>query len=172
MTPAAGGRRSAFWSRWFPVQYRVIRWLDPLVRAWWSRVGLGDTAELTVAGRRTGLPRRVLVGLLDVDGRWYVGHPNGPVAWTRNLDAAGSAGVRRPGRPPVDVRAHPLPAGPERSAAIRATFVQHPFPGDLIYRLAGRHIEAVGAFFRLEPADPDAGAGSVEEDGPGARARV
>jgi hypothetical protein len=150
-----GPRRSAFWSRWFRVQYWVIGWLDPLVRAWWSRRGLGDTAELIVVGRRSGRTRRVLVGLLEVDGRWYVGHPNGDVHWTRNLRAAGRGAVRRPDGRPVEVVAHPLSAGPERSAAIRATFVQHPFPGNAIYHLAGRHIEAVGSFHRLEPvADP------------------
>ncbi len=145
------GERSAFWAHWFPVQYRFIRWLDPLIRAWWSRLGLGDTTELTVIGRRTGRLRHVLVGLLEVDGRWYVGHPNGEVGWTRNLHAARSAVVRRPGDAPVDVSAHPLESGPERTAAIRATFVQHPFPGNLVYRLAGGHIQAVGAFYRLEP---------------------
>ena len=159
MAVSMGDRRSAFWTRWFPIQYRLIRRLDPLVRAWWSRVGLGDTTDLEVVGRRTGRMRHVLVGLLEVDGRWYVGHPNGPVAWTRNLEAARSGVVRRPGSAPVDVLVHPLPAGPERSGAIRATFVQHPFPGNLIYRLAGRHIEAVGAFYRLEPAASVAGAG-------------
>lgn len=159
MDASMGARRSSFWSRWFPIQYRVIRWLDPLVRGWWSRVGLGDTTELSVTGRRTGRARRVLVGLLEVDGRWYVGHPNGPVAWTRNLEAARSGVVRRPGGMPIDVVAHPLAVGPERSAAIRATFVQHPFPGNVIYRLAGTHIEAVGAFYRLDPVASPAAAG-------------
>jgi hypothetical protein len=158
MDTSTGARRSGFWSRWFPVQYRLIRWLDPLVRAWWSRVGLGDTTELSVTGRRTGLKRRVLVGLLEVDGRWYVGHPNGPVAWTRNLEAARSGSVRRSGGSPIHVVAHPLAAGPERSTAIRTTFVQHPFPGNVIYRLAGRHIEAVGAFYRLDPVASPAAA--------------
>jgi hypothetical protein len=150
-------RRSTFWHRWFPIQYRIIRWLDPLVRRWWSLRGLGDTAELQVRGRRTGLRRSVLVGLLEVNGRWYVGHPNGPVAWTRNLEAAGRATlVRHPGSV-VMVAAEALPPGVERSAAIAATFVQHPFPGNVVYRLAGRHIEAAGAFFRLAPVSAAGG---------------
>jgi len=43
--------------------------------------------------------------------------------------------------------------GLERDAAVRATFRQHPFPGNALYRLAGRHVAANGVFFRLEPAD-------------------
>ena len=146
--PRPGSRA---WHRWFRIQYRIIRWLDPLVRLWWSRAGLGDTVELTAPGRLTGRPRSVLIGLLEADERRYVGHPNGPVAWTRNLAEAASAVVRWPDGRTATVRAVPLPAGAERSAAIRATFVQHPFPGNAIYHLADRHIEAVGAFFRLEP---------------------
>jgi len=49
---------------------------------------LGNVVELIVAGRRTGRRRIVLLGLLRVDRGWYLGHPNGPVDWTRNLDAA------------------------------------------------------------------------------------
>jgi hypothetical protein len=148
------GRRSAAWTAWFRVQYRLIRLADPLVRAWLGRPGLADTVDLVIVGRRSGRPRPVLVGLLELDGRWYVGHPNGPVHWTRNLEAAGRATLLRPGMAPVEVSAEPLSQGSERSAAIGATFVQHPFPGNLTYRLAGRHVEAVGAFYRLEPLDP------------------
>jgi len=143
--------RSRAWTAWFRAQYRLIRLADPLVRTWLGRPGLADTVDLVIVGRRSGRPRPVLVGLLEVDGRWYVGHPNGPAQWTRNLEAAGRAIVRRPGMPPFEVTVQPLPPGPERSAAVRATFVQHPFPGNAVYRLAGRHVEAVGAFFRLEP---------------------
>ena len=92
--------------------YGVLRLLDPLLTAWWRAFGIGITAQLTVRGRRSGRERSVLVGLLNVDGRHYVGHPNGPVNWTRNLDrswegacravagrirdAAGSLTLRRP----------------------------------------------------------------------------
>ncbi len=148
----AGGP-SRGWDVYFRVQYRVIRWLDPLIRPVWRAVGLADTEALVVVGRRTGRQRTILVGLLEVGGRWYVGHPNGRAAqWVRNLAAVGRATVvLRSGRT-VPVIARPLPFGPEREEAIRATFVQHPFPGNLVYRLAGRHIQAVGEFFRLEPA--------------------
>lgn len=152
---SVAGRRSAAWTAWFRIQYRLIRLADPLVRAWLGRPGLADTVDLVIVGRRSGRPRPVLVGLLEVDGRWYVGHPNGPVHWTKNLGAAGRATLLRPGMAPLEVTAEPLSPGPERSAAIAATFVQHPFPGNLTYRLAGRHVEAVGAFYRLEPVTAD-----------------
>jgi hypothetical protein len=96
----------------------------------------------------------VLVGLLLVDGRWYVGHPNGEAAqWVRNLAAARRATVRLRGGTATHVRARPLQPGSERDRIIRATFEQHPFPGNVVYYLARRHIAAVGAFFRLEPED-------------------
>jgi deazaflavin-dependent oxidoreductase (nitroreductase family) len=139
------------WRPALRIWYRLVRLFDPLVRAWLDRLDLGDTVDLLVVGRRTGRPRPVLVGLLDVDGRWYVGHPNGDVQWTRNLEAAGEARVRRRGLGEVAVRAVRLADGPERERAIRATFAQHPFPGNLIYRLAWGHIRRVGTFFRLEP---------------------
>jgi len=148
-------RSSRFWSRWFRIQYRMIRWLDPLIRAWLGRPGLADTVELVVPGRRTGRPRSVLVGLLEIDGRWYVGHPNGPAQWTRNLEAAGRATIRRPDGVAAEVAVVPLPQGPERTAAIHATFRQHPHGGRQIYHLAHAHIEAVGAFFRLDPLGLD-----------------
>jgi hypothetical protein len=44
-----------------------------------------------------------------------------------------------------------LPMGDEREGAIRATG-QHPFPGNLVYRLGRGHVRAVGVFFRLEAA--------------------
>lgn len=94
----------------------------------------------------------MLVGLISVGGRWYVGHPNGEVAWTANLRAAGRVRVTpRPGAD-VDVVANPLEPGAERDAVILATSEQQPFPANLLYRAARRHILSEGRYFRLEPA--------------------
>ena len=64
--------------------------------------------------------------------------------------AAGSR-LTWPGQAFVAFQAVPLPRGPERDRAILATG-QHPFPGNLIYRLARRHVRAVGRYYRLELA--------------------
>jgi len=100
----------------------------------------------------------VLLGLLRDSGALYVGHPNGDVAWTRNLDAAGSGILAMRPAVAVPVRAARLADGPERDRAILATS-QHVFPGNLIYRLARRHILVVGAYFRLEVGADTVGAG-------------
>jgi deazaflavin-dependent oxidoreductase (nitroreductase family) len=139
--------------------YGVLRLVDPVLRAWWRAFGIGITAQLTVRGRRTGRERSVLVGLLNVDGHQYVGHPNGPVDWTHNLAAAGQARVAQLPGVWATLRAVPLSNGPERDAVIAATARQQPFPGNLVYRAAQRHIRAVGVYFRLEVSDsaePDA----------------
>jgi hypothetical protein len=143
-------RASAFWRRYLPIQYRLIRFLDPLVRSWWQGAGLGNVVELRVAGRRSGRTRSVLLGLLRDDGRWFLGHPNGDVDWTRNLEAAVTADLAFHGRPSVTIRATRLPPGPIRDRAILATG-QHVFPGNVVYRLARRHIRAVGTYFEIVP---------------------
>src|SRR5918992_5498656 len=126
-------RRSPLWTGYLRVQYRLLRVLDPLIRAWWRVFGIGITVDLEVRGRRSGRRRRVLVGLLRVNGPWYVGHPNGRAQWTRNLAAAGAASVIFR-RDRVAVRARRLPDGGERDAVIMATASQQPFPGNLVYR--------------------------------------
>lgn len=147
--PRGGG---AAWDRYFRVQYRFIRALDPLIRRVLSVVPLADTEELVVIGRRTGMRRPLLVGLLQVDGRLYVGHPNGPRAqWVRNLAVRPDAEVHLRGGESIATVARRLEPGEERSRAIRATWRQHPFPGNVVYWLARRHIEAVGTYFRLDP---------------------
>ncbi|HEX2221867.1 MAG TPA: nitroreductase/quinone reductase family protein [Candidatus Limnocylindria bacterium] len=145
-------RRSAAWTVYLRWQYRALRVLDPLLRVWWRTFGIGITVDLEVSGRRTGRTRRVLVGLLRVDGRWYVGHPNGPVQWTKNLAAAGRGRLTVRGQR-IDVTARRLGHGAERAAAIVATASQQPFPANLVYRAARRHVLAVGDYFRLEPMD-------------------
>jgi hypothetical protein len=145
-------RRSAFWQWFLPVEYRLIQRLDPLVRSFWTSFGLGNVVELRVAGRRSGQTRRVLLGLLRDDNHWFLGHPNGDVEWTRNLEAATTANLVFHGLPPLTIRATRLPEGPLRDRAIVATS-QHPFPGNLVYRLARAHIRAVGTFFEVIRVD-------------------
>ena len=142
-------RYSAAWNRWLPIQYRLIRLLDPLVRLQWRGFGVGNIVELRVVGRRTGHTRTVMLGLLRDGDHWFLGHPNGDVPWTLNLDAAGSAELVF--RPPtaLPIRARRLEPGELRDRAIAATG-QHVFPGNLMYRLARAHIRAVGAYFLIE----------------------
>jgi hypothetical protein len=153
-----------FWSLFWPRWYRVLRVADPLLHRWLRHARLGNVVELTVAGRRSGLPRTVLLGLLDNGAGSYLGHPDVACPWTLNLEASGEGRLRRPGSPEQRVRAERLPPGPERERVIRATFRQHPFPGNVLYWLARGHIRRVGVFFRLEPAGPGNPAGPA---GPG-----
>ena len=146
-------RPSAAWRLSLRLFYSVLRLLDPILRLWWRVFGIGITAQLTVRGRRSGRQCSVLVGLLNVDGRSYVGHPNGPVDWTRNLDAAGEARVQQWPDLWAVLSAVRLPDGRERDAVIAATSRQQPFPGNLVYRAAQRHIRAVGIYFRLQASD-------------------
>jgi hypothetical protein len=110
--------------------------------------------DIQVPGRRTGRHHRTLVTLLAIEGRWYVGHPNGEASWIRNLTAAGRGvlvAADGTGRQVTPVRLH---GGPERDAVIRATWSQQPFPGNLVYALARGHVRAAGVYVRLVSAEP------------------
>jgi len=141
---------SRLWSATFVLLYRFLRLMDAPIRTVWTRTGLGNVVQVRIRSRRTGRERELFLGVLRVGKEFYLGHPNGASFWTRDLDAAGSAELAFPGGEPLAVRGVLLPPGPERSAVISATN-QHPFPGNLIYRLARRHILAVGRYYRLEP---------------------
>jgi hypothetical protein len=145
------GRGSAGWRWFFRALYRVLRLLDPLIRWWWrsGTPGLARSADVLVAGRVSGRPRSVLVTLLTVDGVGYIGHPNGAAPWTRNVEAAGSFELGFADGRRTQVRAIRVSAGPEREAVIRATWSQQPFPGNVIYSLARRHVRQVGVYYRL-----------------------
>ena len=132
--------------------YRAIGLGEAPLLAWWRRYGYGNIVELRVSGKRTGRPRRAVLGLLRVGNRWFLGHPSGLVPWTRNLEAAHEADLVLRWPTPIPVRAMLLPPGDLRDRAILATG-QHPFPGNLIYRLARAHIRAEGVFFVLERLD-------------------
>jgi hypothetical protein len=125
---------SPFWRITLRLIYWLITRLQPLLRPLAER-GFGNVVELIVAGRRTGRPRVVLLGFLQVDGRWYLGHPNGSVDWTRNLDIARRATLVFPLQPPVEIGSELLPIGEERERVIAVTWHQHVFPGNILYWL-------------------------------------
>ena len=127
-----------------------MRLIDPLLRWTWFSVGIGITSKLTVRGRRSGRERSVLVGLIRVKGAWYVGHPNGEVAWTANLRDAGSARLAPRPEAPIDVTAIPLATGRSATRSSSRPSEQQPFPGNLLYGAARRHILSEGRYFRLE----------------------
>jgi hypothetical protein len=150
----AGDRGSAAWRLIWRAGYRLVRFLDPLIRRAW-RAGsssLRQVIELDLMGRRTGRPRPIIVTGLTVDGALYVGHPNGEVAWTRNVDATGLLRVVAADGSARQMRAIRLRPGQERESVIRATWSQQPFPANLLYSAARRHVRRVGVYFRLEPS--------------------
>jgi hypothetical protein len=148
-------RGSAAWRLTWRAGYRLVRFLDPLIRRAW-RAGtpsLRQVIELDVVGRRTGRPRPIIVTGLTVEGTSYVGHPNGEVAWTRNVEAAVVLHIVSANGSARQMRAIRLRPGPERESVIRATWSQQPFPANLLYSAARGHVRRVGVYFRLEPTN-------------------
>jgi deazaflavin-dependent oxidoreductase (nitroreductase family) len=90
------------------------RVLNPLM----MRIGAGGTVTLTVPGRRTGVPRKVPVIPLQVDGSRYLVSPYGETEWARNLRAAGHGELTSRGHV-ESFRATEVPAD-EREAIIGA----------------------------------------------------
>jgi len=156
----SAARRSTVWSAVFRVSYRVLRVLDPVIRSWLANgwPGLTGVVEVRTIGRRSGRSRSTLVTLLVVDGRWYVGHPNGDASWIRNAVAAGWLEVEPPAAAGPRRAVVLLPAGPERDAVIHAAQSQQPFPANVLYRAARRHVAAAGVYLRLEPTTRTASA--------------
>lgn len=70
---------------WF-TQNVFNRLVAVLTRAGFSVLG---SRVLEVKGRKSGLPRRTPVNLLELDGREYLVSPRGESEWVRNVRAAG-----------------------------------------------------------------------------------
>jgi deazaflavin-dependent oxidoreductase (nitroreductase family) len=62
------------------------------------RLSAHGVATLTVAGRRTGAPRKVPVIPVEVGGSRYLVSPYGESDWVRNLQAAGKGELSTKGR--------------------------------------------------------------------------
>lgn len=60
-------------------------------------IGPKDTYLLTVAGRKTGLPRTTPVYVMRLGGERWLVSPYGTVNWVRNARAAGKVSLRRGG---------------------------------------------------------------------------
>ena len=71
---------------------------------------------LAVHGRRSGIERTTPLGMLELDGRWFVQASYGEGGWVGNLRAAGNATVIHPGGRRTPVHAVELP--PEEAGVI------------------------------------------------------
>lgn len=142
---------ASFWRAAFRLQYRILAWLDPLIRATWRRTGIGNILELRVPKRSGQGDRSRMVGLLRSGKELYLGHPSGDVGWTRDLEVARAGTLVWPNGNEMEFSAKRLAKDdPERDNAIRSTG-QHPFPGNMVYRLGRRHVRSEGVYFRLDP---------------------
>ena len=142
-----------FWRLFFPSLYRFLRLTDPFWVWLTERRGLVNTVELFVVGRRSGQERRVMLGLLAVGDRRYLGHANGHASWLHNLAAAEEGRMVIDEASPIRVRAIRLEPGEEQDAVVGAASRQHPFPVDVAYRLARVSVRRDGLFFRIEAPD-------------------
>ncbi len=116
---------------------------------------MGNVVRVTILGRRTGRRRALFLGLLRAGSHRYLGHPDVECAWTLNLEAAGGGEIETHDGRSTPFTVTLLEPGPERDAVIRATFRQHPFPGNVCYWLLRRNLQASGRFYRLSMAEPE-----------------
>jgi deazaflavin-dependent oxidoreductase (nitroreductase family) len=115
------------------------------------RLNARGVATLTVAGRRTGKPRRVPVIPVEVGGSRYLVSPYGESEWVRNLRAAGKGELSRKGR----------------AEAFHAVEVPVDQRGPVIslYREVAGHV--VGPCFTKLPDARDHPVFEVDQSGPG-----
>jgi deazaflavin-dependent oxidoreductase (nitroreductase family) len=96
---------------------RLLRLFNPLVRRLIS-AGMPTGAPnilLTVRGRRSGKPRTVPVGMVELDGRMFIQASYGEGGWVQNLRVAGEATLTEHDRR-MPVQAVELP--PDEAATI------------------------------------------------------
>ena len=129
---------------------RFLRLVNPLAR-WLIPAGLPTGAPnvlLTMRGRRSGKLRTVPLGLLELDGRWFVQTTYGETGWVANLRADGEATVTQPGGRRVPVQAIELP--PEEAGAVLRSALER-FRRSRVFRsLLGRRARPpIGVLLKL-----------------------
>ena len=80
------------------------------------------TVDITTTGRQSGLPRRIEIWMLDVDGRFFITGTPGRRDWLANLHAEPSLTVHLKRHGHVDLEAH---ATPVRDATTRRAVLDH-----------------------------------------------
>jgi deazaflavin-dependent oxidoreductase (nitroreductase family) len=138
--------------RTLPRFNRVAGWLlrlfNPMARGMIS-VGIPTGAPnvlLTVRGRRSGKERTVPLGMLTLDGVWYVQACYGETGWAANLRAAPDATVTLSGGARVPVRAIEL--APDQAAPVLRRALE-PFGRSRVFRaVLGRHARGPAAILR------------------------
>ena len=104
---------------------RLLRLLNPLARRMIA-AGMPTGAPnvlLTVRGRRSGKPRTVPVGMVEMDGRMFVQSSYGESGWVQNLRVAGEAKLTEHHRD-LQVKAVELPSD-EAAAILRRILAPH-----------------------------------------------
>lgn len=141
---------------WMPRLLPQIVWVDEHLQQWSGhRVSVLDIAGLpnlmlTVAGRRSGIPRSTPLLCVPFEGGWlvagsYFGGPKMPV-WVHNLRAAETAEIRI-GRRTWRVVPEEVPPGAERERLWAAMLRVWPN-----YALYEEKTDRVIPVFRLTPA--------------------
>lgn len=129
---------------------RLLRLFNPVTH-WLISAGLPTGAPnvlLTMRGRRSGKLRTVPVGMLELDGRWFVQASYGETGWVANLRADGEATVTHPSGRHVSVQAIEL--SPEEGGAVLRHALQPFRRSRVIGALLGPHFRPpIGVLWRL-----------------------
>jgi deazaflavin-dependent oxidoreductase (nitroreductase family) len=80
------------------------------------------TVDITTTGRRSGLPRRIEIWMVDVDGRFFITGTTGRRDWLANLSADPNLVVHLKRHAHVDLDAR---ATPVDDASVRRAVLEH-----------------------------------------------
>jgi deazaflavin-dependent oxidoreductase (nitroreductase family) len=129
---------------------RFLRLVNPLTR-WLISAGLPTGAPnvlLTMRGRTSGKLRTVPLGMLDLDGRWFVQTSYGETGWVANLRVDGEATITQPGGRRVPVHAIELP--PEEAGAVLRRALQGFRRSRVLRALVGPHFRPpIGVLLKI-----------------------